>query len=51
MIWLSGPYIPASKLVYFGVTGLGLGYFPAIIRFWEVLVDQGYGIFQLLLGV
>ena len=51
IIWLSSPYLPASKLGYFGVTGLGLLDFPAIIRCLEGLVDRYYGIFQLLLGV
>ena len=51
IIWLSSPYLPASKLGYFGVSGLGLGDFPAIIRCLEGLVDRYYWIFQLLLGV
>ena len=57
IIWLSSPYLPASKLGYFGVIGLGLlncaaiiscleGLldFPGIIRCLEVLLDRGCGI-------
>ena len=43
IIWLSSPYLPASKLSYLGVSGSVLWDFQAIIGCLEGLVDLVIG--------